>query len=155
MVERPLSELYENKIRKKLEFHKKMEDAKVMQKVAKGKKKDYSLDLRRRLKAASEEASSEIMRKNLQDERKMLKLQKKMDEANKKNKLKLMADLARSTEILVASLKSDGVDVEDYFREQVGIDEERSDELTTPSQAAEITHAHASVQDTSRPQSPL
>jgi hypothetical protein len=32
MVERPLSELYENKVRKRLEYEKKMEDAKKMQK---------------------------------------------------------------------------------------------------------------------------
>mmetsp|Transcript_15075 Transcript_15075/g.31062 ORF Transcript_15075/g.31062 Transcript_15075/m.31062 type:complete len:1056 (+) Transcript_15075:7-3174(+) len=118
MVERPLSELYENKVRKRLEYDKKMEDAKTSQKVAKIKKKDTSLDLKKRLAAASQEAGSEIMRKNLSDERKMQKLRKRMDEANRKNKLKLMADLARSTEILVASLKSDGVDVEEYFKEQ-------------------------------------
>jgi len=34
---------------------------------------------------------------------------------------------------------------------EVRIDEERSDELTTPPQAAKITRARASVQDTARP----
>ena len=83
-----------------------------------------NLDLKKRLAAASQEAGSEIMRKNLSDERKAQKLQKKMDDASRKNKLKLMSDLARSTEVLVASLKSDGVDVEEYFREQE-VDERR------------------------------
>ena len=124
MVERPLSELYENKVMKSLKYKTRMEDAIKMQKSAKVKKKNVYLDLKKRLAAASEEAGSEIMRKNLSDERKAQKLQKKMDEANRKNKLKLMSDLARSTEVLVASLKSDGVDVEEYFREQE-VDERR------------------------------
>ena len=95
-----------------------MSMARKDKKVAKAKKKNTSLDLKKRLQAATLEASSEILQRSLADEKKMKRLQAKKDELERKTKLRLMRDLARSTEVLVASLKSDNVDVQEYFRER-------------------------------------
>ena len=124
LVEAPLSELYEKKLHDKLTWNKQMKEAKANQLKSKSRKTNRGLNLKKRLAAASAEANSEYMCKTLSDEKKLRKLQEKLAEKDKKNKLKLMKDLARSTEVLVASLKSDGVDIEEYFRE-AELDERR------------------------------
>ncbi|GMI00302.1 hypothetical protein TrVE_jg1834 [Triparma verrucosa] len=117
LVDAPLSELYSKKLYDDLLFDKQLKEAKGRQKKFKAKKGDKGLDLRKRLGAAKAEANNEFIRNALEDERRQRMKEKKLQEEEERNKRKLMGDLARSTEVLVASLRSDGVDVEEYFRE--------------------------------------
>ncbi|GMH83237.1 hypothetical protein TL16_g09528 [Triparma laevis f. inornata] len=117
LVDAPLSELYSKKVYDDLLFERQLKEAKGRQMKGKTKKKDKGLDLRKRLGAAKEEANNEFIRNSMEEEKKRRIKEKKREEESEKNKKKLMKDLARSTEVLVASLRSDGVDVEEYFRE--------------------------------------
>jgi len=126
-VDSPLSELYEKKNRNSKKWKKKMKSAREMQKAGAKQKKDGSLDLRRRLAAAKAEAEGETARGLLESEKKAERRRKEMEEEERQEQLEHMKDLARSTKILVASLKADGVNVEEYFK-RIEI-EERKEEL--------------------------
>ena len=71
-----------------------------------------------RLAAAASEAEGEMMQNALKDEKKLERQRIATEKEQRHQKLSLMKDLARSTKILVASLKADGVNVEEYFRNQ-------------------------------------
>jgi len=116
-IEEPLSLLYEAKIRSSLMFSKQMSAAKTSVASAKKEKNKVGMDLKKRLKAAKKEADAEFAIGELNRQRKRETLERKNEESDKARKMRLMRDLAKSTEILVASLRSDGVDVEKYFRE--------------------------------------
>jgi hypothetical protein len=116
-VEEPLAQLYESKLRGDLVFSKQMSTAKKDVKAAKSEKNKAGLDLKKRLKAAKKEADAEFTIGELGRQKKREGLEKRNQESERAAQLRLMRELAKSTEVLVASLRSDGIDVEKYFRD--------------------------------------
>ena len=119
-AEEPLSLLLSGKLSRSRAFEEEMTEARREVKVAKREKNREGMDLKKRLKAAKREAAAESAIGALNTQRKREAKERREGEVERAKNARRARELARSTEVLVESLRRDGVDVERYFREVEG-----------------------------------